>query len=152
MICRMILRLLILSFSGVILLHPTPYVVTAAAGDLDPSFGSGGKVITDLGGFDNIRALVIQNDGKIIATGSGRNVFALARYNTNGSLDPEFSGDGKVSTDFVPNAFFQQASALALQPDGKIIARGYAGSRFEPWLVTIPTALLIQALAMAERC
>lgn len=74
---------------------------------------------------------MIQNDGKIIATGSGRNVFALARYNTNGGLNPEFSGDGKVSTDFVPNGFFQQASALALQPDGKIIAGGYAGSRLE---------------------
>src|SRR5438128_725860 len=61
----------------------------AAPGDLDLSFGSGGKVLTDFGGtFDEVRALAIQADGKIVAVGSSapgpfydRFHFALARYN-----------------------------------------------------------------------
>ena len=39
-------------------------------GDLDPAFGSGGKVITDLGGDGGISAMAIQPDGKIVAAGS----------------------------------------------------------------------------------
>ena len=44
----------------------------------------------------------MQADGKIVAAGYARRPddFALARYNTNGSLDTAFDGDGKVTTDF----------------------------------------------------
>ena len=45
--------------------------------------------------------------------------FALARYNPNGSLDTSFSGDGKQTTDF---GGFDQAKAVAIQGDGKIVA------------------------------
>jgi uncharacterized delta-60 repeat protein len=97
----------------------------ANAGDLDPAFGSGGKVITDMGGFARIHALTIQNDGKIIAAGTNGNAFALARYNVDGSLDTDFSGDGKVITEFsLPTGDFVQAFAVILQPDGKIVAGG----------------------------
>lgn len=101
----------------------------AGAGDLDPSFGAGGKVITDLGGFDSAHALTLQNDGKIITAGTTGSAFALARYNTNGSLDTDFSRDGKVITDFFsPGGRVEQASAVILQPDGKIVAGGLADS------------------------
>lgn len=77
----------------------------AAPGDLDPSFCNGGKVTTNFGnsyaGADDI---AIQSDRKIVAVGYNRigNIynFALARYNTNGSLDTSFGTDGKVSTNF----------------------------------------------------
>jgi len=67
-------------------------------GDLDTSFGEGGKVFTDFfHSEDEARALAIQSDGKIIAAGSAINPdagtkgdFALARYNVDGSLDTTF--------------------------------------------------------------
>jgi uncharacterized delta-60 repeat protein len=49
--------------------------------------------------------------------------FALARYNTDGSLDTTFGGDGKVMTDFMMGGP-DEANAVALQGDGKIVAAG----------------------------
>jgi uncharacterized delta-60 repeat protein len=101
----------------------------AAAGDLDPTFGTGGKVITGPPGpLSTAHAVVLQPDGKIVVAGNafdpiatGIN-FGLARYNPNGSLDTSFGTAGVVTTDFSnPN---DQANAIALQPDGKIIAAG----------------------------
>jgi uncharacterized delta-60 repeat protein len=102
--------------------------VQAAAGDLDPTFGIDGKVTTDLFAGDDIAfALAIQPDGKFVAAGRTENAitgfdFALARYNSNGSLDSSFGSAGKVSTDFFGN--LDTAVAVALQSDGKIIASG----------------------------
>ena len=107
---------------------PISTPVRAATGDLDPSFGSGGKVVTDFGGFASIHALAVQNDGKIIAAGGSGNKFALARYNANGSLDSGFGDNGTLTTDFFDGAGFEQANAMLLQPDGKIVAAGYAQS------------------------
>src|SRR5262249_31991835 len=80
--------------------------VSEAAGDLDTSFGVGGKVTTDFfSDIDVADALAIQVDGKIVAAGvavknSSDADFALARYNADGSLDATFSSAGKVTTDF----------------------------------------------------
>jgi uncharacterized delta-60 repeat protein len=100
----------------------------AAAGTLDPSFGVGGKVTTAIGsaGFDFARAVVLQPDGKIVATGSS-NVpangdFALVRYNADGSLDPGFGAGGKLTTAMEAD---EGAFGSALQPDGKIVAAGF---------------------------
>jgi uncharacterized delta-60 repeat protein len=99
-------------------------------GSLDPTFDGDGKVTTDFAGdFDQAFGLAIQADGKIVAGGradvSGTFDFALARYNTDGSLDTGFDGDGKVTTDFVSGSF-DQAFGLAIQGDGKIVAAGLA--------------------------
>ena len=99
-------------------------------GSLDPTFGSGGKVTTDFGGFDAASAVVIQPDGRIVAAGrSGGGDFALARYNADGSLDPTFGSGGKVTTDF--GGGFDAAFGVALQTDGKIIAVGQGASSFD---------------------
>lgn len=90
-------------------------------GTLDTSFGSTGKVTTNLGG--GAYAVAIQVDGKIVAAGvASDSDFALARYNTDGSLDASFGSGGKVTTDFFGG--FDQAQAIAIQSDGKIIAAG----------------------------
>ena len=108
-------------------------VQAAAAGDLDPSFDVDGKVSTDFfGDADAALDLVIQPDGRIVVGGSARNSasnvdFALARYNRDGSLDASFGTGGKVTTDFLD--IFDQANALALQPDGKIVAAGFTGDQ-----------------------
>ena len=95
-----------------------------APGDLDPTFGVGGKVTTDFGGYDSANALVLQPDGKLVAAGVRSTSdldFALARYLPDGSLDPTFGVGGKVTTDFGSS---DVASALVLQPDGKLVAAG----------------------------
>jgi len=95
-------------------------------GSLDSSFGTEGVVLTDVGG--EARALVLQADGKIVVAGSGAGSsnadFALARYNANGSLDDTFGVAGLVLTDLSGNGTDQAASALVLQPDGKIVVVG----------------------------
>ncbi|MGH8863643.1 MAG: delta-60 repeat domain-containing protein, partial [Burkholderiales bacterium] len=101
-------------------------------GSLDTSFGGDGKVDTDFAaGTDQAFALVLQPqpDGKLVAAGpraasGGNDNFALARYNSDGSLDTSFDGDGKVDTDFAAGT--DQAFALVLQSDGKLVAAGRA--------------------------
>jgi uncharacterized delta-60 repeat protein len=98
-------------------------------GSLDTSFSGDGKQTTAVGGpgGEVTGGVALQADGKIVVVGrgGGDSDFALARYNANGSLDPIFSGDGKQTTDF---GGFDGASGVAIQPDGKIVAVGLAGS------------------------
>src|SRR5205085_2021411 len=74
-----------------------------AAGQLDTNWGTGGRVITDLGGDrDELTSLIVQKDGKIVAGGytnklaAGTSAFALARYLPDGSLDQSFGTGGIV--------------------------------------------------------
>lgn len=99
-------------------------------GTLDNSFGSGGKAIPNIWGYDDhLNAAAIQNDGRIIAVGKSRMQidfdFSVARINPNGSLDPSFDLDGKTFAGL--GAAFSNANASAIQADGKIITAGYAG-------------------------
>ncbi|MBL8311384.1 MAG: hypothetical protein JNL19_13245 [Burkholderiales bacterium] len=105
-------------------------------GSLDSSFGSGGKVITAIGGAtDSATALALQPDGKIVAAGHcGTGLtddFCVARYQSNGSLDTSFNGTGMVITPIGSSA--DRATGLALQPDGKIVLAGYClnGSNYD---------------------
>ena len=96
-------------------------------GSLDPSFSGDGKLTSDLTRREDVPfGIAIQADGKIVAAGtSGYAKFALARYNTDGSLDTSFSGDGKLTTDFTRHEDF--AFAIAIQADGKIVVTGDSG-------------------------
>jgi uncharacterized delta-60 repeat protein len=96
-------------------------------GELDPTFGTGGRVFTDFGGLATGTSMAIQPDGQILAGGFTRNggnpnqQFALARYQTDGTLDPTFDSDGKVITGFSGNAI---CFGMVLQSDGRIVAAG----------------------------
>jgi uncharacterized delta-60 repeat protein len=109
-----------------VLLLATPMAL-AAAGDLDPKFGSGGTVQTNFSGnSDYAFAVAVQADGKIVVAGQS-GIYpdlhsALARYNKNGALDRTFGTGGKVTLTLDPAG--DQLSALAIQPDGKIVASG----------------------------
>jgi len=99
-------------------------------GSLDTSFGKGGVVVTSLGSSSEIRALVIQSDGRIVAGGSSSNVvssdFALARYRTDGSLDSTF-GSGSTGIVITKVGLGNDVlNALVLQADGKIVAGGFS--------------------------
>jgi uncharacterized delta-60 repeat protein len=91
-----------------------------ANGNLDTSFGSGGKVVTALGtGTSYAAALLLQPDGKLIVTGelepaSGGGVRELVRYNADGSLDASFGSGGIVSGP----AALELAYTAALYPSG----------------------------------
>ena len=119
-----------LALTGVPFAAPAPSTSSGqqAAGKLDPTFGAGGKALTDFGQSDAIEGLVVQRDGKIVAAGTTQNQttfdtsFALARYARNGSLDASFGTGGKVTTDFGGRE--NRAYAVALQGDGKIVAAG----------------------------
>jgi uncharacterized delta-60 repeat protein len=99
-------------------------------GTPDPKFGANGKAplqqITS--GDDGVNALALQPDGQIIAAGYGNpgtgKIFAVARYNTNGSLDNSFGTAGSS----VQSIGGQEdaANAVAVQPDGKIVLAGYS--------------------------
>ena len=107
------------------------FTTIPAPGALDTTFGSGGKIRTALGfSDDETFAAAIQSDGRIITAGlstslSGTDYFTVARFLTNGVLDPNFN------TTFSPgkNSYFTgRAFAVALQSDDKIVAAGSSGA------------------------
>jgi uncharacterized delta-60 repeat protein len=98
-----------------------------ASGALDATFGTGGRVRTDFGGrFDEAFAVAAQPDGRVVVAGSSSDAtgadMAVARYNSDGTLDTSFEGDGMALVDFGGEA---SARAVALQPDGKVVLAGW---------------------------
>lgn len=107
-------------------------------GTIDFSFGSGGKQITGFFGQGaQANGIVLQPDGKLVVAGTASDTstrpvatdFALARYNSDGSLDESFGNGGQTAIPFSDSAT-EQANALALAPDGKIIVVGAAFRTF----------------------
>ncbi len=101
-------------------------------GSPDPDFGIDGIAIIDFDGMSSTcYAITIQPDGHIVLAGqtshSNAADFALARLNTDGSLDTTFSHDGKVVTDL--STAFEYPNTVLLQEDGKIIAAGRMESK-----------------------
>jgi uncharacterized delta-60 repeat protein len=97
-------------------------------GDLDDTFASFGKVITPIGeSRSSVTSIVIQSDGKIVAAGESDNGedfdFAVARYNTDGSLDSTFGINGVLTTSIGTSDDY--ARSVAIQDDGKIVLAGY---------------------------
>ena len=103
----------------------------SAPGDLDPTFGSGGKVTTAIGSSHDVGSSVaLQSDGKIVVAGySGTHPnrdFALVRYTAAGALDAGFGSGGKVTT---PIGSSDDAGlSVALQSDGKIVVAGISNN------------------------
>lgn len=102
-------------------------------GSLDPGFGDGGVVTTPIGTYtrDWAKAVVLQPDGKLIVVGDTTNErtqggFALAGYLPNGSLDSGFGSGGRV---IHLGPYGGSLEAVALQPDGKVVAAGASAGR-----------------------
>jgi uncharacterized delta-60 repeat protein len=99
-------------------------------GSLDPTFGTGGKLRTDFfGNEDHASGIVVQPDGHYVVAGSAQLTpdfasvdFALARYNSDGSLDTSFGVGGKTITDFRGGADY--AAAVVLLATGRILVGG----------------------------
>lgn len=98
-------------------------------GALDPGFGVGGIVAFDwFGLFDTVNAMLVQADGKILLAGTVTNVsntdIALVRLMPDGSFDFGFGEGGRVLLDIANGT--DDAFALALHPDGRIVVAGRA--------------------------
>jgi uncharacterized delta-60 repeat protein len=116
----------LLADGKIIVMSSSSVVRYGANGSVDVSFGSGGVT-----GFINYN-LVIQFDQKVIVVGASLqgNGFLVARYNSDGNPDQTFGTGGQVITTFTDaTGFFQadQAKAVAVQPDGKIVVAGNTG-------------------------
>ncbi len=103
-------------------------------GSIDATFGSDGKVVTPIGSGNAVaRTVAVQSDGKILVAGSSHNGanydFALARYNSDGSLDTTFGGGDGVSTvDF--NNSSDDAFGMALDARGRAVVVGRSDGAF----------------------
>lgn len=100
-------------------------------GTPDNSFSVDGKEVIPMGFADDFTSMVIQADGKLVIVGSSFTdtnydsaFFALARLNTDGTIDNSFSGDGKVLSNFDDGPSF--ATQVFLQTDGKFVVAGRA--------------------------
>jgi uncharacterized delta-60 repeat protein len=98
-----------------------------SAGALDTTFGTGGKATTNVaGGTDLAYAAALQPDGKIVVAGrvadggAANPDVGLVRYNTDGTPDPDFGDAGVVRADLTAGNW-DEASAVAVQPDGKLV-------------------------------
>lgn len=118
---------------------------TLLDGTLDAAFGAGGLVNTGLAYLSNNtlpaptvvtgvqslpnthqNSLALQPDGRIVVAGVSAGpttAFSVARFNADGSRDVTFGANGLVTTQF-PNSSNDQANAVAIQPDGKIVVAG----------------------------
>jgi uncharacterized delta-60 repeat protein len=121
------------SFVGVNHVDPLVSTVGYSATDFDETSSSNDE--------DNLWDIAIQSDDRIVAVGdvdtndldgSLSQDFGLARFNTNGSLDTSFGGDGKVMTDVLPsfNTSNDTAKAVAIEADGQIVVAGDSVTRF----------------------
>lgn len=107
-------------------------------GCLDTTFNSTGSqpgvVLTSIGTNGAVSfAVTIQSDRKIIAAGTDLANFVLARYLIDGTLDTTFNSTGSqpgVVTTAIGSSTSSSVQALAVQPDGKILAAGTDGSNF----------------------
>jgi len=100
-------------------------------GTPDDTFGNMGFVLTPISPQqDGANSILVQPDGKILAGGTARNSiyqFALARYDVNGTPDATFGTNGIVET-AIDSSTFSRIESIALQPDGKILAAGFASN------------------------
>jgi uncharacterized delta-60 repeat protein len=98
-----------------------------ADGTLDLSFGGDGQVLAFASGSSYAYGLVVQDDGRIVAAGvlygSSSGLFAVARFNQDGSRDQSFGRHGKARTKF--GRGMAAAFSVAIDADGRAVVVGF---------------------------
>lgn len=130
---------------GGISMRPWPYhdftlVRYNDNGAVDTTFGTNGRAFAGIGNYeDQIHALALQPDNKIIAAGHSRTGnnntnedFSLARFNADGTLDTSFGSCGKIVTAIASGSGSDIAYGVALQQDGRVIAAGHTTVSMTP--------------------
>lgn len=100
-------------------------------GALDSSFGSGGTIYPSLEQNTQVTDMVPLPDGRFLAALSPvtRSLAArpiLARFLSNGALDPSFGNNGQAMSS--TPAVYARIRGVAVQKDGRIVVVGQAGS------------------------
>lgn len=100
-------------------------------GNLDQSFGQGGKLKTDFAGGQMYSTdVVLTSNGKFVAGGlfyeNTKQVFGLVGFNENGSFDNDFGTNGIQTVNFLEGSRDQLTSLVKL-PDGKLLVAGQSG-------------------------
>jgi len=93
-----------------------------ADGTIDTTFGTAGKVVTNIGATISVKDAILQPDGKIVVVGNAGSAIVVTRYNANGSVDTTFGTSGRTTTTVAGGS--SAAYDMALQPDGKILISG----------------------------
>ena len=102
-------------------------------GEVDKSYGRGGQKVADNPANDDLNTVysAIQDDGKIIISGSGFHRYPdavydglVVRLNTDGSTDSSFGQEGHILLNVKGGG---NCGAVAVQPDGKILVIGSDG-------------------------
>ncbi|GAB1404686.1 hypothetical protein MASR1M74_18650 [Lentimicrobium sp.] len=107
-------------------------------GEMDPTFGANGVAALNM--MNNVEQAVIQEDGKIVVGGYSDDNFALARLNSNGTLDTSFGDGGYVITvmeDDGGQACQSYVKGIDIQTDGKIVAAGFMYSYYTYYDVVV---------------
>lgn len=100
-------------------------------GSLDPTFGGDGTVTTNITpSYDWANAMALGPNGKVVvvgsvSAGSDNGKIGVLRYRSDGSLDPNFGGDGIVLID--PTRTYDDGLAVGVEADGQIVVAGGAG-------------------------
>jgi uncharacterized delta-60 repeat protein len=125
-----------------------------ANGTLDTTFSGDGKIVnpsvSPIFGANRAWAVALQDDGKIVAAGVARDgtplsssrEYALARYNSGGTLDKSFNGDGKATVAIAPHPEDDTARGMALLPGGGIVAGGWSDMDPDPGLVNFDFSVI----------
>ncbi len=100
-----------------------------SSGALDPTYGVGGKRSFAVGDDATVMALARQSDGKVVAAGtrtaSGSVDSLVARFTTDGALDPTFHGSGRLVMNL---GVADRISSVQVQTNGYILVGATAGS------------------------
>ncbi|MCK6460614.1 MAG: hypothetical protein L6Q95_12065 [Planctomycetes bacterium] len=119
----------------------------ASDGSADTTFGTGGRVLTEVSGTSEsaARGLAVQSDGKIVVAGSARvagskgksanNAVLLLRYQASGVLDTTFGTGGIVVDNYTADEDLLGLNGVALQSDGKIVVAGSVGTALDSGFV-----------------
>ena len=110
-------------------------------GTLDDTFGDGGNTIFSYGSINqSVTDLKVTADGRILIAGYVEDIngntglnFAIARFNSDGSLDESFGDDGYRFLDGGTNS--DLGTSIDIQPDGKILFAGIKNSNFPSLLI-----------------
>jgi uncharacterized delta-60 repeat protein len=108
--------------------RPATLLVRGAAGALDTTFGTAGKVLTSIGVTGiGVRAATVQTDGRLLVGGTSDNDFVAVRLGVDGTTDTSYGGVGKVSVDLRKGgtASVDVAEGIALTPTGEAVLAGY---------------------------
>jgi uncharacterized delta-60 repeat protein len=123
-------------FMPVVLVAALSPATSLAAGELDPTFGIDGKVLTDVSDRADFASDVALDPatGRIVVLGTARDTTSsppppgngpiLVRYEPDGELDPSFSEDGKATPADTDVLAHSGGASVAVQPDHKVVVAG----------------------------